>query len=219
PVVRWREPRAALAAPAAGKQRHAAADGVEVGWAAGDHVLDTDFDLAKNIIEDTLHFCLRIDTQKLPAELLRAYTAVELKALAAANPSGLPSARQKKEARANARDRLEDEARDGRFLKRKLVPVLWDARSNELLVGTPSHPAADRLHTPFERTFGVGFEALTAGRLAFNLAELRQQSANVDDAQPSAFVPGVSPTQVAWMIDELSRDFLGNELLLWLWFM
>src|SRR5262249_3621547 len=194
------------------------ADGCEAGGTGGDHVLDTDCELPKSVVEDTLHFCRRIDTQKLPWELLRAYVAVELKALAAANPSGLPSARQKKEARANARDRLEDEARDGRFLKRKLVPVLWDARSNELLVGTTSQTAVDRLHTLFEQTFGVGFEALTAGRLAFNLAELRQQSANVDDAQPSAFVPGVSPTQVAWMIDELSRDFLGNELLLWLWF-
>jgi hypothetical protein len=208
-----------LAALAAGKQRHAAADGVEVGWTAGDHVLDTDFDLAKNVIDDTLHFCLRVDTQKLPSELLRAYVAVELKALAASNPSGLPSARQKKEARANARDRLEDEARDGRFLKRKLVPALWDARSNELLVGSTSQTAVDRLHTLFAQTFGVGFEPLTAGRLAFSLAELRQQTAGVDDARPSAFVPGVSAGEVAWMIDEFSRDFLGNEFLLWLWFM
>src|SRR5947209_19056173 len=78
---------------AIGRQRVAASDGVEVGWTAGDHILDTTFDLAKNIVNDTLHFCLRIDTLKIPSDLLRAYTQVELQALAAGNPSGRPSAR------------------------------------------------------------------------------------------------------------------------------
>src|SRR5215831_5176191 len=74
-----------LTAHAIGKQRLAAADGVEAGWTAGDHILDTRFDLAKNIVNDTLHFALRIDQQKIPAELLRAYTMVELDGMAADN--------------------------------------------------------------------------------------------------------------------------------------
>jgi hypothetical protein len=40
----------------------------------------------------------------------------------------------------------------------------------------------------------------------------------VDDAAPSAFVPGVTPQDVAWIADDASRDFLGNEFLLWLWY-
>src|SRR5947209_4220313 len=131
---------------AIGRQRVAAGDGVEVGWTAGDHILDTSFDLAKNIVDDTLSFSLRIDAHKVPSDLLRAYTQVELQALAAGNPSGLPSARQKREARDTARERLEEEAKDGRFLKRKAYPLLWDARSNELLVGTTALTAVDRLH-------------------------------------------------------------------------
>jgi hypothetical protein len=208
-----------LQAHAIGRQRVAGADGVEVGWTAGDHILDTSFDLAKNVINDVLHFCLRVDTLKLPADLLRAYTQVELQALAATNPSGLPSAGQKREARATARERLEEEARDGRFLKRKAYPLLWDAQSNELLVGTTAVTAVDRLHTLFQQTFGHGFEPLGAGRQAFRLAEPRQQTRAVDDAGPASFVPGVSPAEVAWLPDETSRDFLGNEYLLWLWFM
>jgi hypothetical protein len=208
-----------LAAHAAGKQRQAAADGVEVGWTAGDHILDTDFDLARNIVDDTLHFAFRVDSQKVPSDLLRAYMLTELKALAAANPSGIPSGRQKKEARQSARERLDEEARDGRFLKRKAYPVLWDARSNELLVGTTAVTVVDRLHTLFEQTFGVRFEPLGAGRLAFHLAELRQQTREVDDATPAPFIPGVSPTGLAWLADEHNRDFLGNEFLVWLWFM
>src|SRR5947209_2036289 len=204
---------------ALGKQRVANADGVEIGWTGGDHILDTRFDLEKNIINDALQFCLRVDTQKIPSDLLRAYAQVELEGLAAGNPSGLPSARQKKEAREAARDRLEEEARDGRFLKRKQYPLLWDAQSNELLIGTTAVTVVDRLHTLFEQTFGFGFEPLGAGRQAFRLAEPRQQTRGVDDAAPTPFVPGVSPSEVAWLPDEASRDFLGNEYLLWLWYM
>ncbi len=200
-----------------GQSRVASGDGVEAGWTAGEHLLDTQFELAKNIVNDTLQFALRIDTNKLPSDLLRAYTAIELTALASKNPSGLPSTRQKREARESARLRLEDEARDGRFLKRKTYPVLWDALSNELLLGATSLSVLDRLSLLFQQTFGVGFEVLTAGHLAYRLAESRSQSRGVDDAQPSLFVPG-SASEVAWMLDESSRDFLGNEFLLWLWY-
>jgi hypothetical protein len=201
-----------------GKQKVSSADGVEVGWIAGDHILDTRFDLAKNIVNDTLQFAMRVDMQKLPADLLRAYMQVELEGLAASNPSGLPSARQKREARANARERLENEAKDGRFLRRKAIPVLWDRLSNELLVGSTSITAIDRLLELFQKTFDRKLTPLNAGQQAFRLAEAHQQTRNVDDANPANFVPGVTPNEVAWLADEASRDFLGNEFLLWLWY-
>src|SRR5205085_3618712 len=129
-----------------------------------------------------------------------------------------PSARQKREARETARDRLEQEAKDGRYLRRKTYEVLWDAPSNELLVGTTAVTVLDRLHAHFQKTFDRGFEPVTAGRLAFSLAEVTRQTRGVDDASPSAFVPGTSPDEYAWILDEASRDFLGNEFLLWLWY-
>lgn len=201
----------------AGRQRIASADGVEVGWTAGDHILDTEFDLAKNVINGTLHFELRIDVDKMPGDLLRAYYAVELKALAKGNPSGLPSARQKKEAREIARERIEQEGKDGRFRKQKTVPVLWDSASNEVLFGATSLSHVDRLTSLFGITFGQDLEAITAGRRAYHLAELREQTRSVDSAAPAAFVAGASD-DVVWIADEGSRDFLGNEFLLWLWF-
>src|SRR5215813_13681363 len=90
-----------LADHAIGRQRLASADGIEIGWTAGDHILDTRFELAKNVVDDTLHFALRVDSQQVPGDLLRAYTQVELEGLVAGNPSGVPSARQRREARAN----------------------------------------------------------------------------------------------------------------------
>lgn len=207
-----------LAAHAAGSQRLASADGVEIGWTAGDHILDTEFELAKNIVNDTLHFSFRIDTEKPPSNLVRAYYAIELAARSAKTPSGLPSGRQKRQARDAARERLEDEAKDGRFTRRKAYDVLWDAQSNELLVATTAVTVLDRLHGHFQKTFNHGFEPITAGRLAFTLAEPREQTRGVDDAHPSPFVPGTSPEEVAWVMDDASRDFVGNEYLLWLWY-
>lgn len=200
-----------------GKQRIMASDGSQAGWTAGDHILDSKFELAKNIVHDTLQFALRIDVQKVPGDLLRAYTMVELEGLAAGNPSGLPSARQRREARMLAKERLEKEAKDGRYLRRKATPLLWDAPSGELIVATTSASALDRLHPLFKQTFERGLEPLGAGRQAFLFAEATNRSRGVDDAAPTVFVASQSPS-VAWTPDEDNRDFLGNEFLLWLWF-
>ena len=202
----------------AGRQRIASADGIEVGWAAGDHILDTDFELAKNIVNETLTFDLRVDTDKLPADLLRAYYTVELKALSKNNPSGFPSSKQKREAKEIARDRLELESKDGRYRKRKCYSVLWDRLSNEVLFGATSIAQVDRLCNLFEQTFGLELECITAGRRAYHLAEVNSRTRMVDDSAPSAFIPGVTPHDVAWIADESSRDFIGNEFLLWLWY-
>src|SRR3954463_15625774 len=76
-----------LAANAIGKQKIAAGDGSQAGWVAGGHILDTSFDLAKNVVNDTLHVAMRVDEIKMPSDLLRAYYQVELLALTASNPS------------------------------------------------------------------------------------------------------------------------------------
>src|SRR5260370_34429044 len=92
--------------------------------------------------------------RKSRADLLRAFTVVELEGVAAGNPSGIASARQKREARDAARERLEKEASDGRFLRRKACPILWDSQTNELLVGTTAASAFEKLHPLCQNTFG-----------------------------------------------------------------
>src|SRR5438309_9387362 len=81
-----------LAANSAGRAKIASSDGVEVGWTAGDHILDTRFDLAKNVVNESLHFTMRVDAQKIPTDLLRAYYQIELEGRtgrgSAAKPSG-----------------------------------------------------------------------------------------------------------------------------------
>ena len=111
-----------LAEHAIGTQRQMAADGAVVGWIAADHILDTNFGLEKNFINDALHFAVRIDTQAIPADLLRAYTHVELAALAKQNPSGIPSARQKREARMLAKERSKRKPRTADSCAARLCP-------------------------------------------------------------------------------------------------
>ncbi len=201
-----------------GRAAVASADGIDSGWIAGDHILDRKFDLAKNIVSDTLQWALRIDAFKIPSDLLRAYTAEELEGVAASNPSGQISNRQRREAKERAKERLEEEARDGRFVKRKGFGLLWDLPSGEVLVSGAGAPALDRLFPLFEETFGTGLEALGAGRQAYFLAETRNLTRAIDDATPCSFVPGKSTDRLNWAPDDTSRDFLGNEYLTWLWF-
>jgi hypothetical protein len=77
--------------------------------------------------------------------------------------------------------------------------------------------ALDRLVTLFHHTFDRKFELLGSARQAFNIAEATNQTRHVDDAKPTVFVHGAQTGAVEWVPDENSRDFLGNEFLLWLW--
>ncbi len=76
--------RSGISKKARGHHRPAAdrdADGTQVGWIAGDHPRYPPR-LEKNVIAETLQFAMRVDEVKIPSDLLRAYYAVELEALA-----------------------------------------------------------------------------------------------------------------------------------------
>ena len=193
-------------------------DGVAVGWAGGDHVLDLSLDLGKNIINDAFHLAIRVDTDKVPGTLLRAYTKIETDARAQLNPSGHPTKAQRQEAKEAARIRAEAEAADGRFRRMAHFPVLWDGVSNVLYAGSTSTTVLERLQTLFRETFERTLEPITAGSLAYAQAESRGQERSVEDFGPVGYVEGESYSTVAWSeADASSRDFWGNEFLIWLW--
>jgi hypothetical protein len=186
-------------------------EGATIDWSAGESVLDTDFQLAKNIFVDHLLFDFRTQTDRMPSDLLKAYYTAELKALSANNPSGHPSARQKREAKEAARDRLEQEAKDGRFRKRKCIPVLWDRVTNQVLFGSTSASAQQKFMRLFEQTFKTTIQPVTAGRLCGPLG------AEDFSPPPSTYVPGMEVREVYWSPDEKTPDWLGNEFIIWLW--
>src|SRR5205807_1257367 len=99
---------------------------VEYGWSGGAHVFDAAFNFEHNVFADALHFALRIDTNKVPGELKKAYQIMEEEATAAGNPSGFISKSQKRDVKETVRLKVEDELRSGKYRRSKLVPVLWD---------------------------------------------------------------------------------------------
>ncbi len=197
------------------------ADGVHYGWSGGGHVLDMTFDLLKNIINDVVHIGLRIDADKIPSDLLKAYTEIELEARAAQNPSGRPTKAQRQEAKEAAQVRAEAEAADGRFRRRKMTNVLWDGQTNTLYAASTSSSVLDRLLPLFRETFERELEPVTAGSLAA-AAALEAGSADglSNDAPLALFGEGDEAlySSIAWAeADPTARDYWGNEFLLWLW--
>ena len=201
--------------------KHGAAesnDGVSVGWAGGDHVLDVTFDAEKNILDNALHLALRVDTDKIPGDLLRAYTKIETDARAHLNPSGYPTKAQRTEAKEAARIRAEAESADGRFRRRKHYPLLWDGRSNTLYAGTASASILDRLLPLFRETFDRTLETVSSGSLAAFQAEARGFGGSIDGLIPTLPMLGdATPSAHAWSSADGVLDFVGNEFLLWLW--
>ncbi len=199
------------------------ADGISTGWSGGDHVLDLSFEIGKNIVGDALHLAIRVDTDKVPGPLLRAYTQIEIEKFASQNPSGIATKAQKQEAKEAARLRALAEAADGRFRRLNHHPILWDGLTNTLYAGSTSATVLERLQSLFRETFDRDLEPITAGSLARGYAAA--DPANPESPQDAGIVPltlftgatGEQPT-VAWAGDDPgSLDHLGNELLVWIW--
>ncbi len=207
--------------------KHGAADttdGVVTGWAGGDHVLDLTLDLGKNVINDALQMAIRIDTDKIPGPLLKAYTQIEINARAQGNPSGVATKAQREEAKEAAKARATAEASDGRFRRHNHYPILWDGQTQTLYAGTTSNTVLERLQGLFRETFDRPLEPLTSGNLARSLS----QGDSTDPDREFTLVgaspirgsggPEESAPSVAWSGDDPnSLDYLGNEFLVWIW--
>lgn len=192
---------------------------IEVGLTGGEHILDTEFSLEKNIINDCLHFALRVDSCKPPSALVKAYTAMELAALVGEHPSGYPSREQVQEAREAALARCENEVREGKYRRIQQFEVLWDCQESVLYFGSSSETARNRLAGLFDEAFGLELSPLTAGRLAEEYLHQTKKEYSLDDVMPSDFAQGTYAEGILWCgPDAPSPDFLGNEFLLWLWY-
>lgn len=205
-----------------GMSKSANKDGSEAGWTAGDHVLDLAFDLEKNIVNDTLQFEFRLDAHRPPANLRKAYYEQDLKALSKDNPSGFASARQKRTAKESANARMEEEVKAGRWRTRQAIPVMWDSQTGELLFGSASPSLIDRFLPHFRQTFEKNLVAMTATDRADEIAT-ENLLEPIREVMPSNLSRSSSdkksPVEIAWASNLSNRDWLGNELLLWLWWM
>jgi len=195
-----------------------AAESAAVGFIAGRHLFDRDFQLEKNVIDGAVLAALRVDVSRIPGPLRKAWLEIELAALAAESPTGRVSRTQRKEAQEAVQARCEEELAEGKFRRMSQTPFLWDAPERLLYVASTSPGVQEHLRGLFHEAFGVNLRPLTAGRLGEKLAaELEAQSA-WDRLAPTAFQGGELPQSPEWLEGSpVPNDFLGNEFLMWLW--
>ncbi len=194
---------------------------IEYGWSGGRHILDTSFSFEHNVFNDALSFGLRIDTNKVPGDLKKAYQLMEEEATAATNPSGFISKNQKKDVKETVRRKVEEDLRSGRFRKSKLLPILWDL-PNQMLYCPASGSSQEQLLELFERTFELKLLPLTAGGVALRHLEKIGRRRDYEDFRPTRFVLGPEGEsqfpEYPWVAKGPEpKDFLGNEFLLWIW--
>lgn len=194
-----------------------------VGWCGGRHVYDADFGFEHNVFNDCVAFALRSDTNKVPADVRRAYAAQEEVAAGKGNPSGLATKQQKKDAKETAGNRVLADLESGRFRRSRMTPLLWDL-PNFTVYGPASAKAAQQVAELFERTHDdkLSLLPLTSGTMALRRLEAHGRRRDYEDLQPTPFVIpqqlAAMPAEYPWAAKgDQHKDFLGSEFLLWLW--
>lgn len=192
---------------------------VDYGWVGGRHMLDGDFNVGNCVYNDAIHVGMRIDTNKVPTELKKAYIALEESASAASNPSGFASKKQKRDARETAKRKIEEDLASGKFRRSKVINVLWDMPSSTVYAAV-STSQRDQLIELFERTHNVTLEPITSGNLALSRLEALGKRREYEDLTPTRFasIPGDPPAEYPWTAKgDQAKDYIGNEFLMWLW--
>ncbi|MCA9140097.1 MAG: hypothetical protein KDB00_25165 [Planctomycetales bacterium] len=205
---------------AAGKFQTSSTDNVSVGFLGGEHLFDQDFDESKNLINNAVHFSARFDTNQIPAAYRAAWLQMELSGIAKDNEGGVITKAQRKEAKEAVEQRCETEAATGKYRKMQQFPLLWDYENEQLLFGGSVGTAGRHCLDLVERAFGIELRHLGAGALAEQWAIDNDLYAEVDDLQPVNFITGGQGGSHKWANEHSQApDFLGNEFLLWLWWM
>lgn len=194
---------------------------IEYGWSGGRHVLDGTFSFQHNVFADALLFGLRIDTNKVPNDLKKAYQIMEEDAVAATNPSGFISKQQKKDVKDTIGRKIDEELRTGKYRRSKVVPMLWDLPTRTLMAAVGGK-SMEMLLEIFERTFGLTLMPLSAGSIALRELEPQGRRRDYEDLRPTRFVPGPEGEgqypEYPWVSKGPEpKDFVGNEFLAWLW--
>ncbi|MEO0515096.1 MAG: hypothetical protein AAF086_07360 [Planctomycetota bacterium] len=214
-----------------------APDEVEAGFTTGVHLFDTQFTYQKNGYGTPGHgmalFALRMDTNKVPADIKKAYKVMNELAAAAGNPTGFPSKSEKREARETANEQVREELASGKYRKSKIIPILWDFAHQTLYCGGAGTTVIEHLSRMMRNAFAVELDNLSAGVLAGNLIKAQGKARDYEDLQPSAFTsPPDAPRPrddddspanntlpvLPWIAKSVDlKDYLGNEFLMWLW--
>ncbi len=190
-----------------------------VGFVAGEHLFDDQFDIEKNVIDNALHCGIRIDTNQVPSAIRKAWLQIELIALTKDNTTGRPTKAQRQEAKEAVEQRCEEASRSGKYHRMQEFSVLWDAPNQMFYIGSSSSSAVTHCADLFSRAFDIELSRISAGTIVNQWAEANERIDDLDEINPSAFVPQQASTESVWLNEFAeSYDFIGNEFFMWLWY-
>ncbi len=192
-------------------------EAANLGFTGGSHLLDTQFDEAKNIIGDAMHFGIRLDSFQIPGPIKQAWMHMELSGALKDKPGARATKVQREEAKDAVEARCAAEAAKGNYKRMSVTEALWDSVTETLYLGSTSEKSNDMCLDFLKSTFGLEFTHVTSGSLASELANSDEQTAALFGATPISFLPDLPANVVWWNGMGENYDYLGNEFLLWLW--
>ncbi len=205
---------------------------IQAGFVAGRHVLDETFEPGICAFGSRVVAGVRVDINRMPPELRRAYRAIEEQSRSVSSPTGFLSRGERRQAREEADRRCERELAEGKHRRSRLIPFVWSLADELLLAPISGERMAQAVRELFESALGVRVQSRSAGSLAWDLLADRGLASALDDTQPSRFSSppaahsstqggshqGGSAPEVPWAdASPEPKDFLGNEFLMWLW--
>jgi hypothetical protein len=187
----------------------------EYGFCGGRHVWDATIGFETNVYAEAVCLAMRVDTNRVPAEVKKAYQ------LTAEESAGRDSAIRRQRAREQMKQQIDNDIRSGKYRRSKLVPILWDV-PHGVIYSPATGSNGEKLIELFERALGIELEAATSGVLAQRLLEKRSRRRDLEDSRPTRFVSASGQSNAMfdypWLPrGEAGKNFLGNEFLLWLW--
>lgn len=217
-------------------------DEIEVGFVTAEHILDTRFTFDKiafgvgGIPGSAALFALRMDTHKVPSEVKNAYRKINEQAAAAASSTGFASKAEKRDAKELAGRQMDEDLASGKFRKSKSVEVLWDLKNRTLYCGAAGTTVIEHLSRQMRQAFACELQYLSAGVAAGEFFRADGKQRDYEDVSPSSFTApppeasadhesseaprNLSIPQLPWIAQSVDlKDYLGNEWLLWLWWL
>ncbi len=194
-------------------------EGSGAGWTAGEHLFDAAFDPERNLFGDRVLAAVRVDSDRVPSDVRRAYL---LSAMAEEMAAADADRQSRRRARDTAQRRCDAEVAEGRWRRRRMVPVLADFAARAALAPVRSDVLTTAVRTLLEETLACSATALTSGSLAVRVADQLGLARSAEQADPESFSGGSAGDEGGrpappWCDEGHPMDFLGNAFLLWAW--
>jgi len=195
-------------------------EGAGAGWTAGEHLFDADFSPHRNLFGPEVLAAVRLDSDRVPLEVKRAYL---LSAMAEEMAAADTDRTSRKRARDTAMRRCDAEVAEGRWRRRTLVPVLAAFDRKAALVPARGDAVTTAVRTLLEESMACSVTALSSGSLAVRLADGLGLASAASDAEPQTLGAGQGGDEEGarpappWCDESHPMDFLGNAFLLWAW--